>query len=104
MSKELEALECLKVLEDCASVCGDYSHRVEPIKQALIKAQEQEKVLNVIFKKPLKSATTINYLKINQIFPDMLDYEHYCLTVKEKIRNTEEEFDLLKEVLQDETN
>ena len=40
MSKKLEEVfECLKVLEDCANVCGDYSHKVEPIKQALLELQ-----------------------------------------------------------------
>lgn len=74
-------------------------HERELNNQLILEAQEKEKVLNVIFKKPLQSATTINYLKINQVFHDMLDYERYCLTVKEKIRNTEEEFDLLKKVV-----
>ena len=37
------ALECLEVLENCASVCGDYSKRANIVRQALLKAQEQEK-------------------------------------------------------------
>jgi len=35
-SNPSEALEDLEVLEDCANVCGDYSHTVESIRQALL--------------------------------------------------------------------
>jgi len=105
------AFECLKVY----SVC----------KQTLLKAQEQEyenkvlracirdweddyehlkyafetseKVFKIIKEKPFESASAINYIKINNDNPKMLDYEHYCMTIKEKV--LEEEFDLLKEMI-----
>ena len=59
---------------------------------------KQEKALEIIKEKPYESAPTINYIKINKGNPKMLNYEHYCMTVKDKVN--EEEFEILKEVLE----
>lgn len=55
--------------------------------------------LEIIKEKPFASASTINYIKINKDNPNMLDYEHYCMTIDIKYRVNEEEFNLLKEAL-----
>lgn len=56
------------------------------IKQALLKAQEQEKVLNIIKEKEVNIASLKAY-----------DLEEYNMIYENKL--TEEEFDLLKEYL-----
>lgn len=99
-SKALNELE--KVIEEITISNADLRNTLKTsvliatIKQALIKSQEQEKVLEVIWEKPFASASTINYIRINKDNPNMLNYEHYCMTIDVKYRVNEEEFDLLK--------
>lgn len=108
MSEVLECLESMKnrLIDAKFTIEGttlyskdrnlDEDYRT--IKQALIKSQEQEQVLKIVFEKPCESASTINYIKINKGNPKMLDYEHYCMTIKDSLRVNEQEFDLLKKV------
>ena len=67
------------------------------IKQALLKAEKEHSALEVIKKKPYNSGLCINYLETNKHYPNMQDYEHYCMTIREVDRVNEEEFNLLKE-------
>ena len=97
MTKELEALESIKSIlywyYDCNSINKDCRKQKEfdTIKQALLKAQEQEKVLEVIRKRHI----------------DILDveiyktYKHYCRAIEDSgLRKdwwlTQEEYELLK--------
>lgn len=111
MSKELEALEYLEHIEkdDFNMILATYPpipayngiskyEMFNKIGQALIKAQEQEKVLSIIFKKglPLPEIDIIKQSK---------DYKEYCIkyswlgkTNGVAIQKTQEEFKLLKEM------
>ena len=62
--------------------------------ESLGRLNKQEKALSIIKEKPYECAPTINYIKINKGNPKMLNYEHYCMAVKDKVN--ENEFDLLK--------
>lgn len=42
-----EALECLKILEDCADIWGDYSHIVESIEQSLLEFKRLDLLLQL---------------------------------------------------------
>lgn len=110
-----KALESLKVLDETISpllepILAEYEDDLNDkitanyfiIEQALLKAQEQEQVLNLIKEKPLKSACTINYIKANKNNIKMLSYSLYCLTLGVDFRVLKEEFDLLKRWLENE--
>ena len=56
------------------------------------------KALEIIKKNPYNSGICIEYLKINKHNLNMLDYKHYCMTIKDALQ--EGEYDLLKEVLE----
>lgn len=70
----------------------------DTIKEALLKAQNL-KALEVIKKNPYNSGICLTYLKSNSRYSKMKDYEHYCMTIRECDRVNEEEFNLLKEAL-----
>lgn len=89
-----EALECLerffnsrKIYEPNNTFVFDCITRLNSIKQALIKAQEQEKVLEIIFKKTVG---------IFQLSCCKNVYEYNDLKFNDNEKLTEEEFDLLK--------
>lgn len=106
MSKELEALECLECLY-CE--CEDYrsNDRVkdyETIKNYILNAQKELKALEIIKEKRVNVGTFIHLTKILK-----KDYEkckalnntfgaNICETEKEFL--TQEEFNLLKEVVE----
>lgn len=58
---------------------------------------KEKEILAVIKKKPCNSGLCINYLKANKNYPNMQDYEHYCMTIREFDRVSEDEFNILKE-------
>lgn len=106
MSKELEALKCLEKVNDYLNNVYDYKEikeevrkDIDNIKQALLKAQEQEckaKLFNIIKDKNLLIDTVHN-----QIFRYSEDYSSYCKLFKmyrlnEKNLLNKEEFDILK--------
>lgn len=66
--------------------------------QTLESIENELKALEIIKKKPFASASCINYITINKNNSNMLDYNHYCMTIKDTLQ--EEEYDLLKEVLE----
>lgn len=103
-----------KGYERCEDEVHKYDNDFDTIKQALIKSQEQEKVLEI-----LKSKKYIPLDKINPRFWDnkkdydeIVDYEFYLwiceeeceYVVKEEQKLTQEEFELLKRWLEDDTN
>ena len=53
-------------------------------------------VLAIIKQKPLESGICMNYININIQYPKMLDYEHYCMTIKGDKRVDKNEFEILK--------
>ena len=61
---------------------------------------KKDKPLEVIKEKPFESASCINYLTINKNNSNMLDYKHYCMTIRECDRVNEDEFNLLKEAIE----
>lgn len=88
MSKELEALDRLIAVGDESGYWNpdDYMVDVNTVKQALIKAQEQEKVIRLIFEK------MVNILLL-ELAENVDEYNERI------VRNgqlTEEEFNLLK--------
>ena len=99
-SKPSEALKCLEYLDEtcgCFALDNEYK-AVDTIKQALLKAQEQEKVLKTIFEKRIDMWHLVGLLD--------QDYEMYIAFCKsEKYKEdyilTEEEFDLLKSLLEE---
>ena len=58
---------------------------------------KEKEILAVIKKNPCNSGLCINYLKANKHYPNMQDYEHYCMTIREFDRVNEDEFNILKE-------
>ncbi len=58
---------------------------------------KEKEILAVIKKKPCNSGLCIHYLKVNKQYPNMQDYEHYCMTIREFDRVSEDEFNILKE-------
>ena len=68
----------------------------EPISKKIKKCLK-EQAWEIIKKKPCNSGLCINYLKVNKHYPNMQDYEHYCMTIREVDRVNEEEFNTLKE-------
>lgn len=84
-----EALECLEKLELLTCDFEWYKDNINTIKQALIKSQEQEKVLKIIKKKNVM----IYALKVSKTVDDYND----LVSTDEQL--TQEEFDLIKEVL-----
>ena len=61
-------------------------------------SHQYKKVLEIIKEKPFESADCVNYLTINKNNSTMLDYKHYCMTIKDIL--VEEDFNTLKEVLE----
>lgn len=105
MSKEIEALKNMLGNID-VNTMYDYSGMsnkdYELIKQVLLKAQEQakenakyKKAFNIIWEKPEQSKATIVYIRAT-IRPT---YEDYCLVIRDEYHLTQEEFDLLKEMI-----
>ena len=93
---------------------NDFRKFVYIIENALIKAQEQEKVLKVVFEKPLSLLTLKLFKKYDKDRVLELDYQFFVdgyktITedldedMKEKI-DTEEEFDLLKRYYDEQNN
>lgn len=89
-----EALECLKKVNDYLSNVYDYKEikeeiqkDINTIKQALIKAQEQENILNIIEKKNVN----INLIKRYDNVHDYNECMYWNYTYL-----TQEEFELLK--------
>lgn len=99
-----EALECLEKVSDYLNNVYDYKEIIEEvrkdintIKQALIKAEKEHKVLEIIKEKRVDMWHLVDLLEQT--------YEMYLAFCKsEKYEEdyilTEEEFDLLKEVLE----
>lgn len=97
-----EALECLEALEqdikDRTILAEDRQLKLcEIIKQALLKAQKEHEILETIKEKSSNSGLCIDYLKTNKYYPNMQDYKHYCMTIREFYRVNEETFNILKE-------
>ena len=96
-SNPSEALKCLEKLQSNIRPLNDYYYGDEQrksydtIKQALIKAQEQEKVLSIIKKKRVD----IDLLNISS------NVEEYNFKVSLDKELTKEEFDLLKRYCDD---
>ena len=98
-SNPSEALECLEEIRDFRYgkdkllVCQTEMYK--QIKQALIKAQEQEKMLEIINKKSV-------YIHLLQQCGDVESYNNYFITkygldeFTERLLLTQEEFELLK--------
>ena len=104
--KRLEAIdntnpnEAFKIVNECLKGIDTYEEKtgrknppcymsretLNTIKQALLKAQEQEKVLKILFEKNVNIASLKAY-----------DLEEYNMVYENKL--TEEEFDLLKRYL-----
>ena len=82
-------MECLEKLELLTCDFEWYKDNINTIKQALIKSQEQEKVLKIIKKKNVM----IYALKVSKTVDDYND----LVSTDEQL--TQEEFDLIKEVL-----
>ena len=106
-----EALEELKELHELAYGNEETSWKIDEIrmsshiKQALIKSQEQEKVLKIIFEKNVDS----------YILKTCLNLEHYNSEIRRKNKNntysyeiwyelTQEEFELLKRYCDEQNN
>lgn len=114
MSKELdEALKCLETIIDNSDFYDDCSYRFDKeftiIKQFLLKAQEQEKLLDI-----LKSKQYIPFDRLNprfwndkETYDEVVNYEYYLwlceneceYVVKEERKLTREEFDIIMEML-----
>ena len=81
-----EALECLEKLELLTCDFEWYKDNINTIKQALLKAQEQEKVLKIIKEK-----------NVNTLLLELAEnLEEYNERIVPNGKLTEEEFDLLK--------
>jgi hypothetical protein len=88
-AKPSEALELIGYLKDHHMNAVPYYNWLDEIEKYILKAQEQEKVLEVI--KPYLRLVN-NYLQVKAIF-----YDDLWMTVKEI--EDEEELDLLKKIL-----
>ena len=92
-----EALYCLKTIKgEQQKYSLPYDEEIKIIKQALTKAQEQEKVLKILFEKDVD----IWNIKLYD------DYEDYCkgkekYLLRKDLWLTQEEFDLLKRWVED---
>lgn len=67
------------------------------VKHILTVKLKKDLALEIIKEKPVESGDCINYITINKNNSNMLDYKHYCMTIK--VTLAEEEFNTLKEVL-----
>lgn len=100
-SNPSEALKCLKKICDVSKNDMDinigwiFEHEIDTIKQALLKAQEQEKVLEIIKKKNVDILLIKNKGNVNQ-------YNEYI--EDENDRLTQEEFDLVKRYCNEQDN
>ena len=97
-AKPSEALRCVGVLkeEDCITTLVQ-GKALETIRQYILKAQEQEKVLKIIKEKEVNVNTLVNSI-IGAIEP----LEFYNEKVSENLKLTQQEYELLKEVLENE--
>ncbi|MBR3208811.1 MAG: hypothetical protein IKF82_00940 [Bacilli bacterium] len=92
-------LECLKVLEGCADAIGDYSHRVEPIKQAL---QRLESIDNANPSEALECLKLLGDFEwhnklFKEAFPDLFNtIEQYILKTQEQEKEKAEYKKMLK--------
>ena len=75
----------------------EYNQDYYTLKETLETKSKKEQAWDIVVKKPYNSGLCINYLKVNKHYPNMQDYEHYCMTIREFDRVTEEEFNTLKE-------
>ena len=67
------------------------------ILQKYIKATDKSvDALSLIKRKPYECADAIHYVTINKIYPRMLNYKNYCMSIKNKLN--EDEFNLITEV------
>ncbi len=55
----------------------------------------QNAALDVIKNEPFKVGNAIQFIKMYLLFPNMLDYEHYCLTIRDSL--DEKDFNTLVE-------
>jgi hypothetical protein len=92
MSKELEALDKIaKQIElDEDTDFWEIRNAHKTVEQALLKAQEQEKVLDIIFEKEVDLRDLKAYFKLER---GLQEYNRHQYKENEL---TEEEFDLLK--------
>lgn len=90
-----EALKCVGVLkeEDCITTLVQ-GKALETIRQYILKAQKMERVLEIIFEKNV----TIFWLK------ECKNLEEYNYNTADHMKLTKEEYNLLKEWLEDERN
>lgn len=88
-------MKCVGVLkeDDCITTLVQ-GKALETIRQYILKAQEQEKALEIIKKKEVNVNTLINCI-IGAIEP----LEFYNEKVSTNLKLTQQEFELLKEVL-----
>lgn len=90
-----DALKCVDVLKEEGCITTLVQGKIlETIRQYILKAQEMERVLKIINKKEVNVNTLINCI-IGAIEP----LEFYNEKVSENLKLTQQEFDLLKEVL-----
>jgi len=118
-AKPSEALECWNYIK---AIIPEWARKkdekhpdiLEPIKQVLLKAQEQEKVIKIVFEKPLSLLTLKLFKKYDKDRVLELDYQFFVdgyktITedldedMKEQIAS-EEEFELFKEWLECQKN
>lgn len=100
MSKELEALECLECLycEPDDYRGNDRAKDYNTIKQALLKSEKEHKVLEIIKEKNVWIAKLKSLFKRYNNDLDVLRL-YNANTYKIDYQLTQEQFDLLKEVL-----
>ena len=97
MSKELRALERMEYILKVN--CHHYKQDVGYIREALIKAQEQEKVLEIIKEKNVDILALKDCIErelMGNIKSALEYYNENYYTLDDGLKLTEEEFDLLK--------
>ena len=87
----------IKFAYDDDYVSYDYTDDVEYIKNTLIKAQEQEKVFEIIFEKNVDIIAIKESKTLEEYNRNAWEVEHYGRYKGYRLQLTEEEFNLLKE-------
>ena len=95
MSKELEALEDIILYLNASEPKGLYCENIETIQQALIKAEKEHNALEIIKEKECDMRWFKYCIKVNS---EVETYNNGLPEYYEKL--TQEEFSLLKEVLE----
>ena len=101
-AKPSEAMECLEKLPYMSQGYGNWKEYYNTIKQALLKAQEQDKALEIIKKKPQAALSLIQSGKI-KTYKEYLSYTNWeGIDWDWENMYTEEEFNTLKRDLSNE--